>query len=242
MRGSIIALIVMALVVALLAFAFQSRLAEALSGPGIANLIYLVLAGILVGSGTFARGDTNLGQTLKYSAIWLGIGVGLVGVYSYRAELSAFGARISGELRPDLATTPPEEAASGASGRVRLGGAAAIRKADDGHFWAEATVNGSAVRFMVDTGASTVALTAIDARRAGVQEEGLKFNIPVNTANGQTYAAAITLKRVSIGNVVLEDVDGMVLREGLSSSLLGMSYLGRLSKVEVTQETMILRP
>ena len=244
MRGPIIALAVMLVIAGLLAVLFQHRIADALAGPGVLNLVYLLMAGVLVGSGVFARGEGSVGQTLKNAALWLGIAVGFVGLYAYRGEISGVWGRISGELRPAMAVAvdePPFDAASGVVARP-LGGAAALRKADDGHFWAEATVNGSAVRFMVDTGASTVALTALDARRAGIPEGSLTFNIPVNTANGQTFAAGVRLDAVSIGNVRLENVDAVVLREGLSTSLLGMSFLGRLSKVEATPETLILRP
>ena len=119
---------------------------------------------------------------------------------------------------------------------------AAVRKAADGHFWAEATANGRHVRFLVDTGATTVALTAADATRLGMNVAELTYDIPVRTASGETRAAAVKLDYVTVAGARVEHVDAVVVREGLSSSLLGMSYLGRLSKFEATQGALIFRP
>ena len=119
---------------------------------------------------------------------------------------------------------------------------AAVRKAADGHFWAEATANGRHVRFLVDTGATTVALTAADATRLGLSVSELAYDIPVRTASGETRAAAVKLEYVTVAGARVDDVDAVVVKDGLSSSLLGMSYLGRLSKFEATQSALIFRP
>ena len=119
---------------------------------------------------------------------------------------------------------------------------AAVRKAEDGHFWAEATANGRHVRFLVDTGATTVALTEGDAQRLGLDVNGLKYDIPVQTAGGETQAASVKLDYVSVAGARVDAVDAVVVREGLENSLLGMSYLGRLSRFEATQSALILRP
>jgi aspartyl protease family protein len=119
---------------------------------------------------------------------------------------------------------------------------AAVRKAADGHFWAEATANDRHVRFLVDTGATTVALTAADAGRLGLNLADLTYDIPVRTASGETRAAAVKLAYVSVAGARVNDVDAVVVKDGLSSSLLGMSYLGRLSKFEATQSALIFRP
>jgi aspartyl protease family protein len=120
-------------------------------------------------------------------------------------------------------------------------GDAAVRKAADGHYWAEARVQGRHVRFLVDTGASTVALTAADAKRLGIVMNALSFDVPVSTASGQAMAARVTLDDVSVAGARVEDVDAVVMREGLEVSLLGMTYLGRLSRFEATGDSLILR-
>ena len=120
--------------------------------------------------------------------------------------------------------------------------AAQITKGADGHFWAQAYVNGAWVRFLVDTGASAVALTGDDARRLGVDVDALNYDRPVITANGEAKAALITLDHVAVAGARVDEVQALVVREGLQTSLLGMSYLGRLSRFEATQTALILRP
>lgn len=122
------------------------------------------------------------------------------------------------------------------------GAAAQVSKAADGHFWAQADVNGRWVKFLVDTGASAVALTAADAQRLGIDVADLDYVRPVFTASGQTQAAEVTLDHVTVAGARVEEVKALVVREGLQSSLLGMSYLGRLSRFEATRTALILRP
>ena len=118
----------------------------------------------------------------------------------------------------------------------------AIPKAGDGHFWANAVVNQKAVHFLVDTGATVVVLTPADAQRLGFDAKSLDFNQKVVTANGQTFAANVTLTTVGVGTSTVHNVDAMVVKDGLSTSLLGMSYLGRLSRFEATPSSLILHP
>lgn len=117
-----------------------------------------------------------------------------------------------------------------------------IAKSRDGHFWALGEVNGAPVRFLVDTGASTVALTKADARRLGFETDRLTYGYTVTTANGPARAAAVKLGRVSVAGAALDDVDALVIEQGLEASLLGMSYLGRLSRFEATPTALVLRP
>ena len=112
-------------------------------------------------------------------------------------------------------------------------------KADGrGHFNADGQVNGAAVRFLVDTGASMIALPAADAKRAGVSY----LNAPrglVQTANGTTAAYKVKLDTVRIGDITLNNVDAMVLEDGLAFALLGMSFLNR-TEMRREGETMVL--
>ena len=111
----------------------------------------------------------------------------------------------------------------------------------NGQFFTQGRVNTGSVRFLVDTGASTVALTLDDARRAGIDVGALDFSVPVDTANGRTYAASVRLKDVQIGGIRVRNVEGMVIAEGLHISLLGMTFLGELQKVEATPTQLIMR-
>lgn len=120
--------------------------------------------------------------------------------------------------------------------------AALVSKAADGHYWAEATVNGSHVRFLVDTGATAVALSPTDATRLGFHPADLEYGYTVQTASGEARAARVSLDVVSVAGARVSDVEAFVIEEGLETSLLGMTYLGRLSRFEATQSALILRP
>ena len=113
--------------------------------------------------------------------------------------------------------------------------------ADDGHFYASSLVNGRRVRFLVDTGATSVALTADDAIRVGFDVNDLLFNQPISTANGTNFAANVRVERLQIGDIELQNVSAMVVKSGLDQSLLGMSYLGELTSIETRGNSLILR-
>ena len=140
------------------------------------------------------------------------------------------------------AVEAPRLAAAVAEAPAAPYGAASITKSPDGHFWAEASVDGHAVRFLVDTGASAVALTGEDARRLGIDPSTLNYGYAVQTANGEAHAARVTLPNVSIAGARVDNVDAFVIDHGLETSLLGMTYLGRLSRFEATPTALILRP
>ncbi len=131
----------------------------------------------------------------------------------------------------DVASTEPAQ-----------GAAAQVVKAADGHYWAEANVNGHEVKFLIDTGATAVSLTTDDARRLGIDPVSLDYSAKVITASGPARAARVKLDSVSVAGAQVRDVDALVIENGLQTSLLGMTYLGRLSQFEATQTGMILRP
>lgn len=160
-------------------------------------------------------------------------GQGLMLFMSSRASASA-PEQVQPLTRPD-----PRPMLSDAEGPPQP---AQISKAADGHYWAQANVNGRWVKFLVDTGASAVALTGADAQRLGIDLASLDYTRPVTTASGQTMAAQIKLDQVTVAGARVDDVDALVVRDGLSTSLLGMTYLGRLSRFEATRTALILRP
>lgn len=122
------------------------------------------------------------------------------------------------------------------------GSDAQVTRGADGHYWAEALIDGRAVRVMVDTGASVVILTAEDAARLGVRLEESDFGSTVQTASGLVGAAPVTLDHVAVAGARVDHVHALVVRDGLPHSLLGMSYLGRLSRFEATPTGLTLRP
>ena len=139
-------------------------------------------------------------------------------------------------LPPESLPAPTEKTSS-----VSFANAAVISRENDGHYWTRAEVHGTAVKFMVDTGAGTVALTFRDAQRMGLNPEDLDYRWEIRTAGGITYGAAVTLDSIRIGQVKVENVDAMVLRDGLEQSLLGMTFLGELYSYEFKQSQLIIR-
>jgi len=111
----------------------------------------------------------------------------------------------------------------------------------DGQYWTDARVNSGHVRFLIDTGASAVALTLDDARKSGIRTHDLEFNVPVSTAGGTNMAAFVNLKSISVGAITIRNIDALIIPEGLDTSLLGMTYLGELQKVEATPNALLLR-
>ena len=92
-----------------------------------------------------------------------------------------------------------------------------------------------------DTGASAVVLTIADARAAGVNVEGLRYTVPVSTANGQGLAARTRLDSIEVGGIVRRNLTAFVTEEGaLETSLLGMTFLETLSRYSVTRNSLEL--
>ena len=119
--------------------------------------------------------------------------------------------------------------------------AAILKKEADGHFWANSDVDGFSVKFMIDTGASTVVLTYRDAQRIGLDPKNLDYSWSIRTAGGEVKGASVLLPSIRIGQVEIENVEAMVLRDGLDQSLLGMTFLGELYSYEFKQNSLIIR-
>lgn len=111
-----------------------------------------------------------------------------------------------------------------------------------GHFNSRIEVNGRGIEAMVDTGASVVAMSYEDARRSGLFIGSNNYTGRVRTANGIAKVAPVKLERVRIGDIVIRNVRGVVAEPGkLDGTLLGMSFLSRLKRVEIKQGRLILQ-
>ncbi len=144
------------------------------------------------------------------------------------------------------AQAAPAPAEAPAAPAPAKGADAQVLKAADGHYWADALIDaedgGRAVRVMVDTGASVIALTPADAARLGLDLKPSDYAATVVTAAGPAPAARVQLASVSVAGARVERVDALVVQQGLPHSLLGMSYLGRLSAFTATPASLTLRP
>lgn len=111
----------------------------------------------------------------------------------------------------------------------------------DGHYYARAEINGRPLDVMVDTGASMVALTYEDAERAGLRLRPSDFTARVGTANGVAAVAPVTLDRVTIGRITVRNVQAAVTERGrMDKTLLGMSFLSRLERVDISSGRLLL--
>jgi aspartyl protease family protein len=110
-----------------------------------------------------------------------------------------------------------------------------------GHFQTEGRIDGQRINFMVDTGASVIALNETSAARFGLRPSRGDYNATVSTANGTIKAARTRLAMVEIGGLIVRDVEAMVLPdEALSENLLGLSFLSRLKRFEYAGGRMVL--
>ena len=117
---------------------------------------------------------------------------------------------------------------------------ASLRKEGDGHYWATARVNGATVKFLVDTGATMISLTKRDARKIGVNTDKLVRSVDVRTAAGRVKAGTVLIDKFEIDGVVLQNVQAVVLEEGLEYSLQGMSFLNRHEGWDVTPNAIVI--
>lgn len=150
-------------------------------------------------------------------------------------------AQIADRITPALANTAPRKAAvvetPAPSGLRTLSIAHDAR----GHFETEGRIDGQRIGFMVDTGASVIALNETSAARFGLRPSRGDYKAAVTTANGTVKAAPTRLAMVDIGGIVVRDVDAIVLPdEALSENLLGLSFLSKLKRFEYANGQMVL--
>jgi aspartyl protease family protein len=145
--------------------------------------------------------------------------------YSYRSELKGAGERV-------MAVT-----FSGYFGRD-----VEVKRGTRGDFGVTARINGARVPMVLDTGATSVVLTQEAARAAGLPIEVLNYTVAVDTANGRTQAAPVTLDKLAVGGVSERQVPALVVKSGqLHNNLLGMTFLNRLESWEVRGDKLKLR-
>jgi aspartyl protease family protein len=170
----------------------------------------------------------RLSQALEAMAFWAVLGLLLVVGYTYRFELRDAGDRVLAELVP---------------GHVAgLGRDVEVVRGRGGDFAVDTRINGARVPMVLDSGASSVVLTQAAAKAAGLPIEVLDYTVSMDTANGRTRAAPVTLDRLTIGSLTERAVPALVVQEGqLKNNLLGMSFLNRLASWEVRGDRLRMR-
>ncbi|MFC3704632.1 TIGR02281 family clan AA aspartic protease [Devosia honganensis] len=193
-----------------------------------AQLVPLVIILIVFAGGLFARRH-RASELVGGLVLWIGIFAVAMLTYAYRDELLGIAGRVAGELQPGVALVDTAN------------GTATFRRGMSGHFEVNATINGHTTPMIFDTGASAVVLTVADAAEAGIHVEGLRYTVPVSTANGQGMAARTRLDSLEVGGIVRRNVTAFVTEAGaLETSLLGMTFLETLSRYSVTQNSLEL--
>lgn len=114
-----------------------------------------------------------------------------------------------------------------------------LRADRGGHFWVTAKVDGTPIRFLVDTGANVVTLNLADAAAAGFRPDDLVFDREVETANGRTRAAVVQLRQIELNGATMPGVIAAVVKTA-HVSVLGMNFLLRLKHFEINGKTLTL--
>ncbi len=228
MRGFVIFVVLLAAgVTAAISLLTSTFPASAPATEDLPRLGYNLALLFVVGSSIIVSFRKEFAQSVRSLAIWTAIFFGLILVYSYRNDAQAILARVGAELTPSIGIeTGPKEIA--------------FRRGTNGHFAVTGHVNGADVLFIVDTGATSVALTLNDAVRAGINQDALVFDQPISTANGTAVGARLRLSQIAIGPIVLNDVEATVMRDGLDQSLLGMSFLNALEGYAFSNDTLTM--
>jgi aspartyl protease family protein len=229
-RQRLLWLLLAALSIAFLVLLF--RHSEGTIGPlstgDFASLAYRIVLLVFVGSAVVVMFRGRFRQALTAALLWVAVALALLVGYSYRFELRGVADRVMAELIPGHVITH--------------GRSVELARASSGDFDVTAQVNGARVAMILDTGASSVVLTREDAKAAGLPLEVLAYTASIDTANGRTHAAPVTLDRIAIGGLVERSVDALVAQPGqLRTSLLGMSFLNRLQSWEVRGDRLLLR-
>ena len=187
---------------------------------------------LVILGGVLAAGE-RLGSMLRDLAIWAVIILALTSAYVFRYDAQDFASRFTGGLIPGSPVTAFDD-----EGRASV----TLTRLPNGHFETDASINGEPVRFLIDTGATGIALSYRTAERIGLPVDRLRFTGATRTANGFAQVAPIRLARVEVGGIVRENLGATVSSPGaLGVNLLGQSFLESLSGYERRADRLTLR-
>lgn len=196
------------------------------NGDQAVTLIFLFGCIVLVASSLLVR-RLPVGQTLKMILAWLLIFAGLFAVFALRDDFLALGQRILGD-------------ATGATVQETKGGELRIRRAEDGHFWVDAEINGRTERFLVDSGATVTTVGSTLAAEAKLPNSGAHDQM-VRTGNGIVQVSSATADSLMVGSIDRRD-QPVYIADNDDVNVIGMSYLSSLSRWSVEGRWLILQP
>ena len=198
-----------------------------MSGDQTVQLIGAMMMLVLVGSSLVAR-RLPIGQVARMVAGWLLIFAAVLVGYSYRFELHAVVQRVAGDLLGERGQT--------------VGDTLRVPMAPDGHFWVRARVDGEEMRFLIDSGATTTAMSAAAADQAGLEVERSGLPVVISTANGMVEARRARIGRLSMGPILSKDLTAVVSPAFGDINVLGMNFLSSLESWRVEGRTLVLEP
>lgn len=191
-----------------------------MAGYDTGLILGAVLMGVIVLIMLSSLLQSRAGRVFRNGTAWIVI---------FIVTIAGFG--LWEDIRDDFM---PKQTAFADQGRVE------VPRSRDGHYYMTAEVNGAPVDFVVDTGASEIVLTKEDAARAGLAVDRLQFYGRASTANGEVRTAPVRLDSVDIGGIRDTNVPAFVNEGQMFQSLLGMSYLHRWDRIEITDGKLIL--
>tara|TARA_R110002049_G_scaffold23545_5_gene83470 strand:- start:26701 stop:27282 length:582 start_codon:yes stop_codon:yes gene_type:complete len=184
------------------------------------RLIYLIVLLAMVAGWFFMQGRERWNKTLQQAAVWGMIFVGGAAGVGLWQDIARDGAR------QQIGVTDQ--------------GQIIVPRSRDGHYYLTARVNDAPIRFVVDTGATDIVLSQADAASAGFAPDTLQYLGRAGTANGEVRTAFVRLNTVQLGSVRDTDVAAVVNQGQMDQSLLGMGYLQRWGRIEISQGELIL--
>jgi aspartyl protease family protein len=200
---------------------------------GMAQAQSVALAGMLGGKALLI---VNGGAPKSVAAGETHQGVKVLSTSGDQATLELAGKRQT--LR--VGDAPVSVGAGGASGTAGKGTRIVLTAGSGGHFMTAGQINGRAVQFVVDTGATSIAMSAADAERAGINYKGGQ-PVQLSTANGMTQGFRVKLNSVRIGDVEVYDVDAVVSSQPMPYMLLGNSFLTRFQMIRENDQMTLVR-
>lgn len=207
-----------------------------MNGDQAMSSLWYVLALVLVGSALLARRVPMSGM-LRMAMLWVVIFAGLLGLFKMGEQYGLFANRSGGEgsaASPSAIPTPPAAHIEGQAIRIPL--------APDGHYWVEGMVNGTATRFLIDSGASVTALSVTSARAAGLNFDLNAPGVSMMTANGKIDAKRSSIGTLAIGPIRASDLDIVISPAFGDVNVIGMNMLSRLKSWGVQDGEMVLTP
>ena len=153
---------------------------------------------------------------------------------------------VAEQAKPQSVVTKPQTPMVSAAfndvpSNINERGEVVLTRGADGHYYAPGNADGAALRFLVDTGATVVALTQSDAELLGYFLNPGELTVVGRAVNGEVRGKSILIKRLSIGDISAENVPAVIIPDGLRVSLLGQSFLSRMAQVTITDNRMTLK-